>query len=242
LARVIGTILNAAGIVAGGMVGLTLRKQPSAPTQVGIKTALGVTTGLVGLHLTWISLSGGLGGSLKQLGIAVIAMILGRMLGRLLRIQKGMNRLGQYARDQFAEAAPANAARFSDGFVTCTVLFCAAPLSILGAVQDGLDGHWGALGVKACIDGLAAMAFMPVFGWGAILSVIPVFAFQGTITLAVRLLSPFASERGLIDPIHVVGGLLVFCVALLVLEVRRIEVGDYLPSLLVAPILAWIWR
>jgi uncharacterized membrane protein YqgA involved in biofilm formation len=95
--------------------------------------------------------------------------------------------------------------------------------------------------VKAIMDGLAAMAFVQTFGGAIILSLIPVVAFQGTIALATRLVSPFLREHGLIDPINAVGGLLVFCVALLVLEVRRVELGDYLPSLAFAPLLVWLW-
>ena len=237
----IGTILNAAGILAGGVAGLILRKQPPRATQMALKTFLGIVTAFVGLRLTWISLGSGLLPALKQLAIAVLAMILGRIAGRWLRLQKGMNRLGHYANDRFAEATSGKAQPSRDGFVTCTILFCAAPLSVLGAVQDGLEGRWGALGVKAIMDGLAAMAFVQTFGGAIILSLIPVVAFQGTIALATRLASPFLRDHGLIDPINAVGGLLVFCVALLVLEVRRIELGDYLPSLPLAPLLVWLW-
>ena len=238
----IGTILNAAGIAAGGIAGLVWRRQPSASTQLALKNLLGFLTAFAGLRLTWINLSGGLLPVLKQLAIAMLAMILGRIVGRLLHLQKGMNWLGRYAKDRFSRASSAPGSRFSDGLVTCTVLLCAAPLALFGSIQDGLGGHWGALGVKAVIDGLAIMAFVGTFGWSAVLAVVPVVAFQGTVTLAAGIAAPSLHELGLVPSIHAVGGLLVFTVALLVLELRRIEWADYLPSLLFAPLLTWLWR
>ena len=92
--------------------------------------------------------------------IVILALTLGRITGRLLRLQKGLNRLGQYARERFAQKGSESAQRWSEGFVTCTILFCVGPMAILGALQDGLSGRWQTLGAKAIMDGLATMAFM----------------------------------------------------------------------------------
>ena len=109
------------------------------------------------------------------------------------------------------------------GFKTCAALFCAAPLAILGSVQDGLSGYYYPLAVKAVMDGLATMGFVRLFGWGVTLAALPVLAFQGTITLACsQFLKPGLETRGLLDPVNAVGGLLVFCVALVILELKRI--------------------
>lgn len=117
-----------------------------------------------------------------------------------------------------------------------------APLGVLGALQDGLNGHWQALGIKSVMDGLATMALVSTFGWGVILSALPVLAYQGTLTLAARLLAPILQQNPLLlDSIQATGGLLVFCVALIILELKRIELADYLPSLVYAPLLAWLW-
>jgi hypothetical protein len=238
----IGTLLNAAGIVLGGILGLTLSRQMPANTQLVLKGLLGVATVYVGLRLTWLSLGGGFWSVLKQLTIVVLALTLGRLVGRLLRLQAGANRLGQYARDKLAHARPDNPQRFGEGFLTCTIVFCLGPLAILGALQDGLGGHWQTLAVKAVMDGLATMAFVASFGWGVVVSAIPVISFQGTITLGARLLEPYLRQPEWVDSIHATGGLLVFCVALIVLELRKIEVIDYLPSLAFAPLLTWLWK
>jgi uncharacterized membrane protein YqgA involved in biofilm formation len=237
-----GTILNAAGILIGGILGLTLTKQLSPAAQFAIKGLLGVLTVYVGLKLTLTSLGGGLGLVMKQLTIVLLALIMGRVTGRLLHLQKLLNRLGQYAKQKFTGATPNNPQRFSEGFITCTLLFCVGPISILGAIQDGLEGRWQTLGIKALMDGLATMAFVTTFGWGAMLSVIPVVAYQGTLSLLAGSLAGFLRNQSLLDSVNATGGLLVFCIALIILELKKIELADYLPSLVFAPLLTWLWH
>lgn len=238
----IGTVLNAAGIVIGGVLGLTMRKPLSPANQSFFKVTLGAAAVYFGLRLTWLSVNGTFYQMLKQVGVVLLAMVLGKFTGRLLRLQKASNRLGQFARQRMERATPANLHRWSNGFNTCALLFCAAPLALLGAVQDGLSGYCQPLIIKALMDGLATMAFVASFGWGAALSALPVLAYQGTVTLLARTAEPFLREHGLVDPINAVGGLLVFCVALIILELKKIDLTDYLPSLVFAPLITWLWR
>src|SRR5664279_6360113 len=239
----IGAALNVAGILVGGIAGLAWRKRLTAANESYIKVALGAFTVFYGLRLTWLSLNGSLPQILKQLLIAVLALMLGKMTGRLLHLQKMSNHLGQVAREQITAVKPADARQWSEGFKTCAVLFCAAPLAILGSVQDGLSGYFYPLAVKAVIDGLATMGFVRLFGWGAILAALPVLTFQGTTTLVCgQFLKPVLEARGLVDPINAAGGLMVFCVALIILELKKVELADYLPSLAFAPLLAWVFR
>jgi uncharacterized protein len=238
-----GTVLNVAGILIGGLIGLT-REKPLPPTAESFfKVTLGAFTVFYGLRLTWLSLNGSFGQAMKQLLIAVLALMLGKITGRLLRLQKMSNRLGQAARERIARAGSGGPSRLSDGFKTCAALFCAAPLAILGAVQDGLSGYFYPLAVKAVMDGLAAMGFAGLFRGGVMLAALPVLAFQGTITLlCAHWLKPLLAAYGLIDSINAVGGLLVFSVALVILGLKKIELADYLPSLIFAPLLTWLWR
>ena len=239
----IGTALNVAGILIGGVVGLVRRKPFSPARESFFKVALGVFTVFYGLRLTWVSLNGSLWQILKQLLIAVLALMLGRLTGRLLHLQKMSNQLGREARERIAATKPADSGRLSDGFKTCAALYCAAPLAMLGALQDGLSGYYYPLAVKAVMDGLGTMGFALLFGWGVLLSALPVLAFQGTITLVcAQYLRPFLEAHGLVDSVNAVGGLLVFCVALLIFEIRRIEVTDYLPALIFAPLLTFLLK
>ena len=115
-------------------------------------------------------------------------------------------------------------------------------MAILGSLQDGLDGNWRTLGVKALMDGLATMALVSTLGWGVILAAVPVVAYQGTITLCARLLAPVLEKQALMDSVNATGGMLVFCLALIILDIRKVAVADYLPSLVIAPLLTLWWR
>jgi uncharacterized protein len=241
----LGTILNVAGILVGGVVGLTWRKPLSPARESFFKVGLGAFAVYYGLRLTWLSLNGSFPQILKQLLIAMVAMSLGKLAGQLLRLQSFSNGLGRTARERIAAAKPGDPNRASDGFKTCAALFCAAPLGILGALQDGLSGYPYPLGVKAVMDGLATMGFVWLFGWGSLLAALPVLALQGTLTLAsAQYLKPFLEAHGvgLLNSINAVGGLLVFSVALVILELKKLELADYLPSLVLAPVLTWVLR
>ena len=239
----IGTALNVAGILIGGVAGLVRRKPLSPANESFFKVALGVFTVFYGLRLTWLSVNGTFLQILKQLLIAVLALMLGKLTGRLLRLQKMSNRLGRAARERIAARKPGVPGRLNEGFKTCAALFCAAPLAILGSVQDGLSEYYYPLAVKAVMDGLATLGFVLLFRWGVMLAALPVLAFQGTLTLVcAQFLKPFLEAHGLIDPVNAAGGLLVFSVALVILELKKIELADYLPSLAFAPLLTWVCR
>ncbi|MBM3838074.1 MAG: DUF554 domain-containing protein [Verrucomicrobia bacterium] len=238
----IGTILNGAAILVGGVAGLAVAREISAANQSRLKVALGVFVVYAGLSATWSGLNGTFGQIAKQIGIALLSLILGNLLGKLLRIQKSLNSLGQYARERFTKARPTDPNRLSEGFVTCSLLFCVGPMAILGAVQDGLTGDFKTLAIKSVMDGLATMAFSKTFGWGVILSLIPVVSYQGTLTLAAKAVQPVLRDQALLDSINATGGLLVCCLALIVLDLKKVRVADYLPSLAFAPLLTWFWR
>ena len=241
----IGTILNVLGILIGGLLGLTTKKALSPTAEAQVRVILAALTVFFGLRLTWLSLSGPALVLLKQFTIMIFSLMLGKIAGGLLRLQKLSNRLGQYAQGRIIAAQSAQSHSADDGFAPCAVLFCAAPLGILGAMQDGLSQSrfFYPLAVKALIDALASLGLARVLGWGVLLSAIPVLAFQGTITLAsAHLLAPFLAAHALVDSTNAVGGLLVFSIALVMLGLKRIELTDYLPSLIVAPVLTWLLR
>lgn len=239
----IGTALNVAGILFGGIAGLARRKPLSPAKESFLKVALGAFAVFYGLRLTWQSLGGPWLHILKQLLIAVLALMLGKLTGQLCRLQAGSNRLGQYARARILAAKPGNPGRLDEGFKACAALFCAAPLGVLGAVQDGFSRYFYPLAVKGVMDGFATLGLVPLFGWGVMLAALPVLAVQGSLTLvAERIVGPWLAARGLVDPVNAVGGLLVFSVALVILGLKKVKLADYLPSLLFAPLLTWVWR
>lgn len=239
----IGSIINAGGIVLGCVIALALKKSLSAHHQSTLKVGLGAATVFFGLKLAFTSLHGSFGQIAKQFCIVLLSMTLGKLIGKLLRLQKMSNALGKYA-SRLISASVEGKDRVNRGFLVATALFCAAPLSILASVQEGLNDWSPLFIVKALMDGAATMAFVLMFGWSAVLSAIPVLAFQGVVTRGAHQLLPLLQSQPhpLVDTINVTNGLLITCVAFVILQLKKIEITDYLPSLVVAPLLTWwLW-
>ncbi len=239
----IGAFLNALGILLGGLFGLARREPLSARVQIYFRNALGAATVFLALRLVWVSIHGTFLPCLKQLFLAVLAVVLGNLLGKLLGLQKISNRLGRFATRLMSSADTNSPRKIADGFCACTILFWAAPLGLLGAVVDGLSGYFYLLAVKAVMDGLAMTSFVKMFRWPAAISAIPVFALLGFITLACQIYArPFLEERQLIDPVNAAAGLVACTVALVIFESRKVELANYLAALAVAPLLAWLLK
>jgi len=219
----LGTVLNAFAILVGGVAWLFWRKPFSPVMEARLKIILAAFTVFFGLRLTWISFNGSFWQMCRQFLILLFALSLGKILGHILGLQVLSNRLGRQAREYIAAAKPGKPGLAGEGFKTCAILFCASPLGILGSLQDGLSQYYYPLCVKAAVDGLASFGFISLFGWGCILSALPVLAFQGSLTLVcARMLEPFLASHGLVNSVNAVGGMLVFSVALVMLGLKRI--------------------
>ena len=235
----IGTIINGVCIVLGGLIGAFAAERVSEGVQNKIKLFLVLATVFVATQMIYEGLSGSIGHGLGQLGIAMLSMVVGNALGMLLRLQKGLNKLGQYAKEKMAKSDSSDN-KFNEGFITCTILFCVGPMAILGAIDDGLHGNYKILAVKGIMDGTATIGFTAMFGWGAALAVVPVVAYQGTITICAGIIKPMLTE-GMLESIQVTGGMLIFPVTLVVLGVGKVPLANYLPALIVAPLLTHWW-
>lgn len=238
----LGTFIDAGCILLGGLLGLLIRGDLPAPRQNQLRTAVGMGVILAGFHQVWAGVRpAGLGAAFGLLGIALLATTIGRPLGRLLRVQAGMNRLGRWAGEQFTRTQEGTRVPFHDGFVACAILFCVSPLSLLGPMEEGLNGDVFVLVVKSVMDGLAAFAFARAFAAGVLLAGLPVLAFQGSVTLLTAWTAQSWLSERMLQSMQVTGGLLVVCATLIVFEVRKVEIGDFLPALVVAPALAWLF-
>jgi len=245
----LGALLNAAGILIGGIVGLVRPKPLTSQTQAFFKVLIGVLTVYFGLRLIWLSVNGGFGDIIKQLFIACAAIIVGNLIGKLLRLQKLSNQLGQHAKKLIDSSRPKDSQRFSHGMNACAILFCAAPLGILGAIHDALPADGGNVRfyhpmlVKGLMDGLAMMGFVMLFGGGAIFSALPVYALFGTITMVTHIWAePFLRSHQLLESVNAVGGLVICTVGVVIFEIRRVQLADYLPALAIAPVITWYWK
>ena len=232
-----GTLLNCAGILLGGLAGLLTRAELPPRRQLLLKITIGVALVWFGLKIAGTAL---LAGGWRYFGrlflILLVAMIVGRVIGRLLRFQRALNCAGKFAKEKLTSMDR------NDGLLAAAILFAAAPLGVFGAVEDGLANEWRPLLIKGAIDGLAAFAFARVFGWRMLCAVIPVAAMQGSVSFGVRAAEPWLQMRGLIDPIHVVCGFLLIYVSMIVFEIKKVDLGDYVPAIIAAPAIAWLLR
>ncbi|MCX8108006.1 MAG: DUF554 domain-containing protein [Verrucomicrobiae bacterium] len=236
----IGTAINALAILAGGAVGLKSNWDLPVHRQQNLRILLGVFAVYFGIRSFWIGIGTPGGRRLQTFVVVLIALMLGKLTGSLVGIQRHLNLLGKYARARYESARGSAERAFADGFLGGTILYCLAPLATVGAIQDGLVGDFRALILKAIMDGMATVAFARSFGWSIIASALPVVAYQGTVSLATRALAPELEERLLLGPIYATTGFIVFAVALVILQLRKTEVSDYLPALVFAPVLSWL--
>lgn len=242
-----GAFLNALGILFGGLFGLTLRRPLPLSSQIFLRSLLGALTVFTSLYLVWLSIEGPFFSGLKTISIAILGMALGGWLGRLLGLQNMSNRLGRYAGNIILPRSAGAPRRPGDGLRACSLLFCTAPLGLVGAVADGISGYFYLLLIKAIMDGLATLGSVKTLGWTVAFSAFPVLLILGSITLACRLYAaPFLGSHSLdrsdlINSVDAVAGLVACAVALVIFEIRKVELANYLPGLAVAPLLAWLF-
>lgn len=238
----IGAFLNGLGILIGALFGLAMRGPLSARTQAFFRSALGLFAVFYGLRLVYENVHGSFAACSKQICAAILAIFLGYWLGWLLRLQTASNRIGHRAAVLLGAAQKKPPGQTAAGFMATTLLFCAEPLGFLGAAADGLENYFYLLLLKAVVDGLAMMSFMKMFRWPVALSALPVFLFFNGLALLVQLgARPSLDPLGLTGSVCVTAGLITCIVALVIFEILRIELANYLPALAVAPLLAhWL--
>lgn len=232
-----GTLLNTLTVLVGGGLGALVGDRLPVRFREALFGALGLFTVLIGL-LDAISTKNPL--------IVLGALLLGVLIGETLNIERGLERLGDWAQrrltrshatDAAADAARAPS-RVGEAFVASSLVFCVGPLTILGALENGLNGDVTKLAIKATLDGFAALAFGATLGWGVMLSALTVFIVQGAISLAARAVAPAldANPAALVE-LTATGGLLLMAIGLKLLRLRDLRVGNWLPALVVAPLL-----
>jgi uncharacterized membrane protein YqgA involved in biofilm formation len=239
----LGTALNVLAVVVGGSVGAVLGQRLPERTQRVLTAALGLITLLVaGLNATAITdpVLDRATGRLGPVIVVLVALVLGGVIGSLLRVEDRLEVLGGRLRSRFVpqggQAQPDDLVRFVDGFVTASLLFCVGPLTILGSLQDGLGLGVELLALKSVLDGIAALALASVFGWGVVASAGTVLVVQGGLTVVGVLLGDAIPQASILA-LTAVGGLLLLGTGLRLLGVARVPVADLLPALVIAPVL-----
>ena len=240
----LGTLLNMAAIVVGSALGVAFGGRLPARTRDLITQSLGLVVLVVaGLNVValvdaaWIADVGDAAPVLIVLG----AIVIGGVIGSLLRIEERVENLGGWLQARVRRQsdkgdAAERRARFSEGFVDASLLFCIGPLAILGALSDGLGQGIEQLALKSVIDGVASIAFAASLGWGVAFSALAVGIVQGLFTLLGAVVGSVLAASA-IASITATGGILLIGVGLRLLKVTRLPVADLLPALVVAPLL-----
>jgi uncharacterized protein len=238
-----GTMVNASTVLLGSGAGVLLGGWLSERTRSVVTDGLGLVTLLIaGLSASAVSdpqLAAAVGDDAPLL-IVLGAVLIGGIVGSLLRIEDRLEDVGQMLRRRLAPGADAASAasreRFIEGFVTASLVFCVGPLTVLGSLSEGLGQGSEQLLLKATLDGFASMAFAASLGWGVAASAVSVVAVQGSLTALGAALGSFVPEAH-IAAMTATGGLLLVGVSLRLLQLKPLPVGDLLPALVVAPLL-----
>ena len=229
-----GSIVNAAAIVAGGLVGLVAGKAISERTRATLVSGMAVGTLFVGASSTFSKmLAVGDGGAVECRGalMLVMSLAIGAVAGEIIDIDGKFERFGVWLR---RVSRNENDGSFLDGFVTASLTYCIGAMAILGALEDGLRGDPSLLYLKSAMDGIFTIALTASFGKGVVFSAIPILLYQGGITLAAYPLRPVMTTD-VLDAISLTGGVLIFCVGWNILwREKKIRVANLLPSLAVA--------
>ena len=234
----LGTIINCAAIVSGGVIGLIGGKRLNERCQETIVCSMGIC-------VLFISIAGALeqmfriendslisGGTL----MLIISMALGSFLGELLNLEQKMEDFGTWLRDKSGNQQDN---QFLNAFITASMTVCIGAMAVVGAVQDGLYGDYSTLTAKALLDLIIILIMASSMGKGCLFSAIPVGIFQGSITLLARLVEPLLTDAALHN-LSLVGSVLIFCVGLNLIWKNTIRVANLLPALLVAIALAFV--
>jgi uncharacterized membrane protein YqgA involved in biofilm formation len=221
----LGTLINTVTVLVGGVLGLRFGARIPERVRTSVVHVIGLTTLAIGISDV-----------LKTHNIVfpLVGMALGTVMGELLRIEDRLFGLGEWLRNRFARSSEAS--KFSTGFVNATMLFCVGPLTILGAIQDGLGVTPQLYIIKASLDGFMSLVFASVYGVGAIFSAVSVFFVQGTLTLFGSQLDALLNDRMQIE-MFAAGGLAVLAIGLNLLGLTKIRLGSLLPGLVVTPLL-----
>lgn len=215
----LGTIVNSLAIVVGGLIGFFFKNIIPAKLSDSLLKASAMAVLAVGIKL---SLQG------DNLTLMIISVILGTLIGELANIEAKLDKLGAFVESKFKNKD----SNITQGFVSCTLVYCVGSMAIVGSIQSGLTGNHEILFSKAVLDGIISITMAVTMGIGVVFSSISVFIYQGSITLLAQFLQSVLSDV-VISEMTAIGGVLIMAIALNFLEIKRIRVGNMIPAVFI---------
>ena len=219
----LGTIVNCAAIIAGGLIGTLFGNRIGERYTKMLMTVMALITAVIGLQSAL--------GTANML-IVVVCMVLGTVIGIALKLDARLNNSGEKIKAKLS-GTKLGQGRFSDAFVTSTLVFAIGAMAILGSIQAGLNHDYSILFTKSIMDFTSAIAFAAALGPGVLLSALPILIVQGLITLLAGVAEPFLTSE-VVTEMSAAGGVILFGMALNLLDVckERIKVGNMIPAIL----------
>ena len=219
----VGTLINGAAVVAGSCIGMLLGNRLTEGMKTIVFQGLSLCTLVIGLDMALKS-----GNMLFVIG----SIVLGGIIGEFLDIDAAITR----GSDCLKNALKSSNSRFTQGFVSATLLFCIGSMAILGPLQEGLEGNRTIVLTKTMLDFFAAIAFGAAFGSGVAFSALPIVLYQGAITLFAETLRPIL-DAAVRTELAAVGGILIVGISINLLEVKSIKLSNFLPALVIVVLL-----
>ncbi|MDR3092070.1 MAG: DUF554 domain-containing protein [Clostridiales bacterium] len=226
----LGTVVNALAVAAGGIAGSLIKGGLPERFRVIVTQAVGLSVLLIGLSTAVKNLLD----PAAEPVLFIISLVLGGAAGELLGIEAALERLGELLRRKFSK----NDEGFARGFVSASMLFCVGTMAIIGSIQSGAKSDDTVLFAKSALDGVSAVIFASSMGPGVVFAAVPVFVYQGGITLLARFAAPYATPD-LLREVSIAGGALIAALGLNTLGITRIKAGNLLPAVFV-PVLYYL--
>lgn len=217
-----GTIVNAAAITLGGLAGVALRRGLPERVSETVMQGLSLSVILLGMQMAFQT---------QNPLIVIASLVAGGAVGAVLDIDGRLAALGHWLETHIGQTSGAGA--FGRAFVTASLVFCVGAMAVLGAIEDGLTGQPRTLFAKSLLDGIAALIFSTTMGVGVVFSAVPVFLYQGSLTVAAGAVQPYLSPW-VIAELTSTGGLIIAAIGLNLLKLVTIRVGNLLPAIFVA--------
>lgn len=218
----LGTIVNSIAILAGGLLGVLFGNALPEKMKKTVIQGIGLAILLIGMSMALQT---------KNTLVVIASLVIGGVIGEWIDIELRLQHFGHWLEKVLSKGNPES--NFTKAFVTSSLIYCVGAMAIMGSLESGLKGVHDILYAKSMLDGISAIVFASSMGIGVLASVIPVFLYQGGITLSAGLIQGVLSTP-VITEMSATGGLLIVGIGLTILEIKEIKVGNLLPGIFMA--------
>ncbi len=223
-----GTIINVAAVILGSLVGLLVGNRIPEKTRQTLISVMGLYTLAYGVFIFTKT---------QNMLIPLLSLVMGTIIGELLKIEEGLNSLGERIQRKLAIWNPnltGEPQKFVTGFVSASLLFCIGPMAILGSIQDGISGDFQMLAIKSLLDGIGSIAFASTLGVGVMFSAVVILVYQGAISLLSGWIGQGFGDAAVAEMTATGGVILVGIGISNLLQIKKIRTGSFLPAIFLA--------